>query len=429
MKAHRLLIIPFIVIVTIAGGCKYDVDQPLWSDPAANSVDANITSVDPLQATPGVNTITIYGSNLLGAFDTTMLTNHQPYTDSLLGTKDTVVFDSAFVYNGIFFDNVQATVLEITSTMIKVNRPNVASASCTIKISSQQALTVSKYGPYRIDPVSESYGAFTANVALGATALDNAGNLYVTESANRYLWKVGTNGVKSQILIGDTASLVLRFAPSDMRIGPDGNLYYFNNVFPNTKYIQMVVLNPASVQDSAWYTFSPVKNVLCGDFDANGYLYTAGRRSGIIVFRPDRSRRDDGYYATDSVTNVRVFNNYLYAATRKGIWRHSLADTSLVGAPELVLDMTQGVFANLVITALSFSSDGSKLYFATDTRSPMFVADAAILPITSDKVEPLYTDILPVNCKNFSFGDYLYGILGNEVFKIDVGKAGAPYYH
>jgi len=243
------------------------------------------------------------------------------------------------------------------------------------------------------------------------------------------LWRVDPTGNKTPILIGDTANLVLKWVPTDAKIGPDGNFYYFNSSFPNTKNIQMVILNPASMKDSTWYTFSPVKNVICGDFDKYGYLYAAGRKAGIQVIRPDRSRRQESFYATDTITSARIFNDYLYVAMRSGIWRHSISDSSAIGPQELVMDLSQGILAGRSIKAFSFSSDGSKLFIGTDSQYPIVVANITTLPITMERIEPMYKDILPANCKHFSFGTVIYSIFGNAVYKVDVGTSGAPYYH
>ena len=434
MKAYQLLMTIIIIVAALivtATGCKYEVADPKWDSPPVSSTTVTITGIIPSQATPGVNVITILGTNLAGALDTNRVTKHYAYTDSLNVPRDTIVYDSTSVYNGVYFNNVQATVLEISSTMIKVYRPNIISNNCTIKIASDKALATVKFTPYRIDAVTESFCTFVANPPLGSICVDNGGNLYITESTNKYLWEVAPDGSKTQLLAGDTTNLVLTRVPTDARIGPDGNLYYFNNVSTGAKEIHMVVLSPASaVKDSLWFTFSPVRNVICGDFDKYGYLYTGGRKSGIQVIRPNRSKRDEGGYANDTITSMRVFNDFLYLATSKGIWRHSILDTSKVGTQELVLDMTHGILAGRSIKAFSFSQDGTKMYFGSDTQYPIVIAvEANNIPIPANKLDYLYEGILESNCKNFCFENYLYTLLGSTVYKIDVGTASAPYYH
>jgi hypothetical protein len=434
MKAYQLLMTIIIIVAALIvteTGCKYEVADPKWDSPPVSSTTVTITGIVPSQATPGVNVITILGTNLEGALDTNRTTKHYYYTDSLNVPRDTIVYDTTLVYNGVYFDNVQATILEISPTMIKVYRPNIVSNSCTIKIASDKALATVKYTPYRIDAVTESFCSFVGNPPLGSICVGNGGFIYVTETTNKYLWKVAPDGSKTQLLAGNATNLVLTRVPTDARIGPGGNLYYFNNVSTGAKEIHMVVLSPASsVKDSLWFTFSPVKNVICGDFDKNGYLYTGGRKSGVQVIRPDRSRRDEGGYANDTITSMRVFNDYLYLATGKGVWRHSILDTSKLGAQELVLDKTKGILTGYSIKAFSFSQDGTKMYFGSDTQYPIVIAeDANSIPIPANKLDYLYRGITASNCKNFCFENFLYTILGNVVYKIDVGTTSAPYYH
>jgi hypothetical protein len=429
MKSYRFYMMTLFVVtslIMVIIGCKYDVAEPLWNSPPASSTEVSITNVDPAQATPGVNYITIHGTNLLGALDSNKVrvTRYNDTTGAVV--RDTTYM---FIYNGILFNNIQATVLELSPTMIKVNRPNVASDDCTIKIASEQALASVKFGPYKIDAVMEPFGGFVANVILGAIAIDNAENVYVINGVTPFnIYKITPTGDKT--VIG-----VAPWIPTDASIGPDGNLYYTNNVVPTTlkpKEIRMVDVNAQSTADSLWSALNIVKNINFGDFASNGNFYAGGRRTSVVVVRPNHSTRVDAYYATDTILAMRAFNNYLYVGVRAGIWRHSLSDTSVIGAPEQVIDLTQGILAAArPLKAFSFSSDGTKMYIGTDSKYPVLVADATTFPISIDKVEPLYKDILPTNCKQFCFGNKIFMISGNaspavtwNVYKIDVGTDG-----
>lgn len=432
MKSYHLssgIIFWTAALVTVfTGGCKYDVAEPQWDKPLQISDTVRITGIDPPQATPGYNFITIQGVNFGGAVDTSIVHNVSQNRDS------------SIIYNGVFFSTLRAEIVDFSSTSIRVRRPNLATDSCTVKVVPNKSLIEAKYGPYRIDAVYEAFGSFVANVALSTATLDNAGNLYIVETTTRYLWKISPTGQKTQVG-GATFALNSSRVPTDAKISPDGKFYYMNGVFPNTKEIRMVDLNSAAqadslAKDSLWYTINPAKNVTCGDFDANGYLYAGGSRSGIVVIRPNRSHRTDGYYATDTILSMRVFNGNLYVALRTGIWRHSLSDTSLVGNQELVLDWTNTVHASLPIRSFSFSSDGSKLYIGTNSQYPIIIANVTSLPIPASQVDILYKNILPTYCKQFCFGNALYMISGNSaspsvtwsVYKVDVGTTGAPYY-
>jgi hypothetical protein len=369
----------------------------MWDKPAAGTAAPVITQIVPADsAAAGVNTITIQGQNFADV-----------QSDNL-----------------VYFGNVSANIISSTSTAIMVLRPNLTIDTCTVSLVSNNALVVAKKGPYKVTRVIERFGALVENLQMNAVAIDNAENVYVIEGVAPFsVFKITPSGDKT------TIGVVTR-APSDAKIGPNGNLYYFNSIFPNTKEIHMVNVNTG--RDSLWYTMSPVKNVITGDFASNGYLYTGGRRSGIVVVRPNRTQRADGYYPTDTIQSVRVFDNYLYVAIRSGIWRHSIIDTSLVGAPEPVLDLTHGIFTSHLVKAFSFSADGSKMYIGSDSPDPILVVDMA-----TKTAEILYKGIIPNNCKHLCLGTKMYAAIGSNtvtpaveftVYRIDVGVSGAPYY-
>ncbi len=405
MKLHyHIVFIALFAAATLAltSGCEYPVYPSGWPPSGGDGTTPGISGITPAnEALPGVNTITIHGSNFIGITDT----------------------------NGVYFDNAPAEILQKTATDIIVRRPNLISASCTVKVVSDSSITVAKYGPYRIDAVQGTFGTFVANVALSTITTDNSGNLYVTESGTRYLWKITPGGQTTQILDTSQNPIQLKQVPTDARVISDSLFYFVTGRFPY--FVRRVNLNLGVQVDS----FAVSKNIQCCDVDANDYLYAGGPKSGIIVIRPNRSIRADGYYANDTILSVRVFSGYLYVALRTGIWRHSLSDTSLVGAQEQVLDWTSTAYASLPIRSFSFSSDGSKLYIGTNSTYPIIIANVTSLPIPASEVDILYKGILPTYCKQFGFGDAIYMISGNaspavtwNVYRVDVGTTGAPYY-
>ena len=407
-----LLAVCLVVII----GCKYDVAEPEWNKPIANNTTVTINSIDPIQeALPGVNTITIHGSGFDSAIDTMAI--HLAVTNR----------DTTTVYQGIYFDKVPADVIEITSTSITMRRPNIVSDSCMIKVIPDKALVGAKIGPYKIDAVKLQSTAFLDNLPLGTISIDTIGNLYVIKGvAPCIIYKVTPAGDKTVI---GTA----RYTPTDAKIGMDGNLYYLNSQFQ--KRIYMVNVNGSATSTDS-LRFNALVNINYGDFDDNGYFYAGGNLTGMVVVRPNGSQRTESFYNSDKVLGVREFNKYLYVAAGKAIYRHSISDTSKVGNKELVLDLSNGIFASRLIKAFSFSADGSKMYIGTDSPDPILIAtDAMNIPITPDRVDILYKNILPSNCKNLCFANKLYMISGNAspavnwtVFQVDVGTTGAPYY-
>jgi len=413
MKATRILMAAAFIAAmafTAVVGCKYDVAEPLWDQPPGSSLITTISSIQPPQATPGVNTITIFGTNFTGVFDTSSI--HNPYVDT------------SFTYNGVFFDNMPGEVIAYTSTSVTVRRPNLASDTCTVKVAPKQALVAGRLKPYRIDPVLLRYGSFLDNVQLSAVAVDQSENVYVIEASSRTISKVTPGGNKTILA---TAPL----PPTDARIGPDGKLY-----LPAANRI----INAVDVQTGAirlWRRCPSGKIIKFGDFDVNGNFYGAGIRTDLVIMPPDSTFRNAGFYSALEVLAVRVYNRYVYVAARTGlnpatIWSHPIDSSGNVGAQELVLDMSlTGDFASRNIQAITFSANGT-MYIATDAPDPILVFDPA-----SGSLDYFYKNILPPYCKQFYWGSqtFIYMISGNTspaqewtLHRVDLGTTGAPYY-
>lgn len=413
MKANRFLLSTVLFIsasLAFVSGCKYNVSQPLWDQPYKAPATPQITSVDPpSEAKPGVSTITIHGHNFIVA------------------ASDTAVSDSTIVY----FGTTQADVVSMDSTTIVVLRPNLVSNSCTIKVAPHNAIVEATYGPYKIDPVYESYGGFLQNLQLGGITVDGAENLYVGETTSKYIHKITPDG--NNTVIGTATN-----GPTDAQIGPDGNLY----LTENNRKIDSVNLATNTVK--TWTQLPPGKAVKVGDFGPDGYYYTGGPKTDLCIVPPNHPAtltaaqiKLAGSYATDEILAIRVYNGYVYVASRPNgtqtpakIWRNqTIADS--VGSQELVLDMGATAFASDLVTDIAFSSAGTMFIGTASVADPILIVD----PATS-KVDNFYKGIVPPYCNGFTWSKtstYLYLISGNTaaaatwtVYRLDMGIPGAP---
>lgn len=407
MKAYRFLVVVALLLaasMVVMTGCKYDVAEPQWDKPLTTATSPTITAIDPAQeARPGVNTITIRGENFAGVPDT----------------------------NVVYFDNLIADIVATSATSVTVRRPNLVTDSCTVKLVSNKALVVAKYGPYKIDPVFEGWGAFRDNIILSALAVDNAENLYVVygDSSTPRILKVTPDGEKIPVA---KASRI----PTGARFGPDGKLYLVGN----SRSIDVVDLQAGTA--TQWLRLPAGKLVKCCDFDARGYFYAGGTKSDLVVIAPDLSVKSAGFYASDEILAVRVYNLYVYVASRASttagqppapasIWKHQIDASGNVGTKEPVLELSGTEFASRTISTLTFSANGT-MYIGTDSPDPILIANPA-----AGSVDYFYKSILPPYCKNFCWGrgTYLYMISGNSVpaqewtvYRVDIGTAGAHNY-
>jgi len=390
------LLILLMLVVKFITGCKYDVAEPMWDKEFQGAPIPKITSVNPPQASAGVNTISIEGENL-----------------DVNGTT-------------VYFDNLIADVISSSQSKIVVRRPNLVSQSCYIKVVPNQALIVAKYGPYKIDKVVERYGSFLENLQLSVLAVDKSENLYVVETSSRNIVKVTPDGSKSVI------GTVTR-TPTDARVGPNGKLYLLGN----NRSIDIVDLITGVTKE--WIRLPSGRVVKFGDFDANGYFYTGGTRSDLVIIAPDLSLSYAGLYSSDEILTVRVFNNYVYVVSRKAgtqeaakIWRHPIISPGSLGAKELFLDLSSfSEFASRTIKSITFSLEG-KMFIATDSINPILIYDSSL-----NQIDYFYKGILPPYCKYFYWGNenYLYMIIGDAtagqewtVYRVDMGSKGAPYF-
>lgn len=393
MKNIRLFISLCIgtFLIFISYSCEYDVAEPLWEQEFAQPSVPEISQIEPASgAAPGVNTIKINGTNFIQSDGTV----------------------------AVYFDNLQAEVVSSNQSSIVVRRPNMVTSTSEIKVVPSKALIVAKYKPYRIDAVSEKYGSFLDNVQLAAVAVDKSENLFVVDAISRAITKVTPAGAKS---VFATASRTV----SDAVFGPDGNLYYMGL----NRAIDVINMNTGT--NSRWIQLPAGKIVKYGDFDSNGYFYTGGIRTDLIIVAPNLTvNTGSGTYLTEEILAVRIGKGYVYVASKNAqgvvsIFKHKITNGTL-GTQELVLDLSKhAAYSSRTIKAMSISQD-DRLFVATDSQDPFIVVD-----LSSNAPDLFYKTILPPYCKHFAWGadNYIYMITGDTplaqdwtVFRVNFGS-------
>ena len=394
MKSNRFLIISALCLAVMK--CEYDVTQPKWYQDYTEPASPAITNIEPDSAVAGCNYINIIGENFSGT-------------------------------PTVYFDNVTAEVISNLGNSIQVRRPNLASDGCLVKVACDSALVVAQSTePYKITQVVQKYGNFVENKELNAVAVDSVENVYVIDNTN-IIYKVTPAGDKTTM--PDKA----KRTTYDAIIGPDGKLYLLGN----NRSID--VLDPQSGKVAEWIKLKAGKVVKFGDFDKNGYLYTGGRSTGLVVVAPDLTPNYTSLYEKDEIKGIRVFGNYVYVSLvcttpdlqnpALAIWRNPIDNSGNPGEKELVLDLT--AYKNYSADALnsfSLSSDG-KLFLGTNAQTPLLAID-----LNTTSADYFYLGIIAPYCKSFSWGwgNYLYMICGDTalgaewtVYRIDMGVTSA----
>lgn len=419
MKANRFL--PVIILFLLASlmfvaGCKYNVTTPLWDQPYTALVAPQITSVNPSsEAKPGVSTITISGHHFI------------------VPASDPTVPDTTLVYFGSYI----ADVVSIDTTTIVVRRPNLVTDTCVIKVAPHNPIAEAIYGPYKLDAVIENYGGFLSNLQLGGIVVDNSEKIYVTETVSLVIHEASsaTDNIKLSNGNGKTNG-----TPWGACWGPDGFLYIMAG---SSRGIDKV--NPTSGTVTQKWVQLP-KSVKFGDFGPGGYLFTGGTKTDLYIVPSYLSgsltssqAKTSGSYAADTIFAVKVFNGYVYVASKSGttreptrIWRNKLLTDSTLGSREQVVDMNTTSFSSEPISGIAFSSAGT-MYISTASTDPLLVVDP-----TSGKVDNFYKGIVPPYCAGLCWSktsNYLYIISGNTaaaqpwtVMRIDMGVNGGANF-
>lgn len=403
MKSNRVLMIILLFIVVssflFVSGCKYNVSAPLWDQPYNAPPAPVITQVTPPEAAPGVNMITIQGENFIIGSDTTIVN----------------------------FDNTAAEIISISANSITVRRPNIVSDSSKIKVIVHDAISEPIYSPYKVYPVIGQYGGFLTGVELGAVAVDNSENIYVIETVTKNIHKVTPDG--DNTVIGKATR-----APTDAKIGPDGNLY----LTENNRAVDKVDLTTGNAE--RWVQMPSGKVVKFCDFGSNGFFYAGGSKTGIVLVPFDLSQDpvSTDVYSTDDIEAIRFYNGYLYVVSKPLnslepaiIYKNQINPDGSIGSQEEVFDMNS-IQDSSVVTGLTFSADG-KMFIATNSsNNTLIIVDPA-----TNTTDIFYKGIIHPYCASMQWGsaNYLYMINGNTtegetwtVYRIDMGTKGAPYF-
>ena len=392
MKSTIKVLIAFMAVLLVMAGCEYDVAQPQWEQEQTDPPLPVITSMNPVSGDAGVNVITIEGEN----------------------------FAEESGRNRVYFDNMEAEILDFSTTAITVRRPDLVNDSAIVKVVSYDALLVATYSPYFMASVQEVYGNFIEGNVLSGLTVDENENLYVLETSatgSRNVMQVTPDGDKEQVGVLGTVNA------SGLVISPEGRLI----VLFNDSELQQV--NPDAAVDSAAFWTEVQKRVKYGDFDKHGNMYVGSRSSDLIyINHTDLTATQLGLYARDEIFCVQVYQDYVYVLVelRSGepelaIWRHAILDANgQLGDAELVLDWSQtGEYAETTPAGFLMDENGN-LYVGTDHTNPLLVV------YSTGEADIFYKDILPTPITKMTWGTgtSAYMIIAgdqNTVIRVDLG--------
>ncbi len=391
------------LVASLAVGAAVGVFSGCTEEPPPSVYDENYVS----RPQPVVTSITPAGSGLAGVT-----------TITLAGSN----FSAVPGENTVFFDAVPATILQASTTEIRVIAPVLVKDSIKVRVAVFRAELFSEIRYYRLDAAVEPFGGLSQNDEPAAIASDTAGNIYVS------------------LLSGGTGVGIKKFTPEGVRsdyapaggitkwttlkMGPGGVLYA-------ARLLRVIYTIPAGGGAPAiWLApASGVGNVADMDFDQNGNLWAGGNNAAVYRVKPDKTIKSFPF--TANIRAVRVIENYLYVGGKRDslekVWRFPILSADSLGPVEEYYNLSSYYTPNGPgVQSINFAADGD-LYIGTDG------ADGIIVVHPSKAAEPLYPGLFTPSMVSLAWGkgNFQYGsrsVNSPALLKINMLKPGAPYY-
>ncbi|MEG8946311.1 IPT/TIG domain-containing protein [Rosettibacter firmus] len=402
MKGRKFVI--FIVVITIAGliKCTKYEEPPLIFNPESLQLapSPKVSSIIPKDsARAGVREIIINGENF-----------------GVTPDNNTIVFVGGKITEIKSLSPNQIVIYRPQLELSKYNKP------LDVVISVQKALELAKIKNYKINIPYEQYGDFNNyTYNLFAIEVDKQENLYI--ATRRALLKY--DGKEIVRVGGQLPSDFSRV--SDLKFGPGGFLYAL--VSKNVLYR----LDPNTGAEEKYLTLPKECDRL--DFDQYNNLYTA-KKDGLFIVKPDKSIITTNLYQSVIITDIRVFNNYLYVTSAENIWKHRILDNNgTLGDQEPVLNVkNQGAdFSRATISSITFDKDGMMLVVLKNHPNySLFVLES------DGTLSPYYkANILPKFIDQIVWGNSFYLYLNRgitltrdsvRVYRMGMVNTSAPYY-
>lgn len=404
---NHLKILPFMImtILLVIMGCSKENPEAIWN-PEIN-----------LEGSPAIQSVIPDGREF---FTETEI--------RIVGEN----FSPTLEDNNVYFDQEKAVILTASSTELKVKRPRITGDSLTIKVVVGRKIAVAQFSPYKIDKVSEELGRFTSSNTLFSLEVDAEENVYAF-SQGPIIYKITPGNVKTEFALPPmTRAYQIRF-------GPGGYLYMAGTV-DKIKGVYRIPPAGGSAMEMVYNSAKRIFQVV--EFDQDGRLFTAGKISGMFIIHDDGTATDTGRFLQFNVSDMRIYNGYVYvlstySGTRtdlaaKGVFKSQILGDGTLGAETLVLDWSKtGEYSTQDLLSFAIAEDGD-IYLGCGTSDPVLVLHQ------DGSIEPLYASLLVPSAMTLVWGNgkYLYMVRGNEggafdsgrLFRIRLTKNGASYY-
>lgn len=392
MKLQRLsgTILGLIILFVMVISCEDDYPKSLYQPDEEYRANPVVEDIQPDSILGGVGIIEILGENF------------SPNPEE----------------NTVYFNSVQARVLNASETRLEVAAPNEFGDSVRIKVDVDGSLLFGEFFPYKVRPVLKTFASFQPGVTLYSLAIDAKGQIYVS-MGNQQIRKFDPEGAPIK-----TFNWTYPFTNS-LRTGPDGQLYGI--VIGRIKFVVAVDTTDGSTENVA----SLSKNPSDLDFDETGAIWLS---AGGSVLRVDNGTSSEvANYADIELDGIRYFDGSLYLlsyseAEGYALWSAPVEGESL-GEKTLVGNLTEAYGDTVEATSMEMDASGA-IYIGT--TSPHY---GIVILDQSGNFTQLYPDLVsgPIYDMNWGAGSYLFaagqqavdGETVPAILRIDTQQEGA----
>jgi hypothetical protein len=409
MHGSRVTGFSLLVIVALLSACKKDPPASLFDPNYVSGLQPTISSLVPADSgLSGVTVVTITGTNFSGVKEN----------------------------NIVYFNSKQAAVLQASATQLVVHAPDVPKDTVWVKVAVFGSELFSEQVRYKLIPAVLAVGAIPNAVEepIGIDC-DSSGNVYVSMVSGGG----GGLGVKKLSPTNKRDSLGRTdYSPpfnttinrwTAMKVGPGGFIY----TAANRNAIFRIPAGGGASAPWASVAGAGLTSVFDLDFDQQGNIWAGGDNTALVRVKPDRSAL--AFPFLGDVRSVRVYNNYLYVATKNdsvwNIWRMRIFSSDSLGARENYFAFSGRYGVNGPgAYAITFSTDGD-MFVGTDS-----LAGTIVLVHPDKSSEPFYPGLLGGRVSAFAYGkstELYFSSTGSsdankKVIRVFTQKQGAPYY-
>jgi len=367
-----------------------------------------------------VNEITIYDPDDKGGV-APVITAISPAGSFFAGFETVTItgsnFSASAAENFVYFDGVQAEIVNANPTTLVVKTPNFVKSNISVRVSTASSVNYSNALSYNLLALINRIGNLAAFETPWGIAADSDNNVYVsyttTNNVPDGVIKITPDGTRTRYANPQT------WRYTNMAFGPDGFLYAVRG---NTPIIYRVA--PGGGAFATHLSSAQLgRNLYSLTFDKEGNIWLGGNNAAIYKVSPARVVTQ--YPFNHNVVSLKFFNNSIFAATvtdGKSIVYRLPVTGSTLGSPVVYFDVDQATNTTGILIASMETDVNGNLYLGTD-RIGM-----SILKVGPTSWSNFYPGIVHPVVLNFAWGGgqdmfITRGVLGTsrqDLFKLNM---------